>query len=378
MELLKKILKLDDDQRKNTIVLTSTLGIVVNLLIAVAKILIGVLASSIAIISEGVHNVTDAMTSFLSLIGVKLADKRPTEKHPFGYGRIEYLASLTIAVLILVAGVEMLLGSFKLILKPAELSVTYGALVFIAATAVVKYWLGVYTIRKGKDVDSSSLVAIGLEGRNDAFISAVTIASGLVFLVLHYSVDAYVGVFRSFIVNKTGVDVLLESVGQLLGRAGKKELADQLYREILETEGIINAADMILHNYGPNAWSGSVNVEVDHSKTVGEVYLFLHSLQLRIMHEHNVTMVFGVYATGIDHKDYVYLRELIVQFVQGQKHIKNFHALYLDSNTNRIYCDFVVDYDLEDWDALREEFIAYMAGFYPDKEVYLTIETEFV
>ena len=378
MELLKKCLRLGDDQRKNAIVLTSLLGIVVNLLIAGVKILIGVLTSSIAIVSEGVNNLSDVLTSFLSLVGAKLAEKRPNEKHPFGYGRIEYLTSLTIAVIILVAGVEMLIGSVKLIVNPAELSLTYLSLIIIGATAIVKYQLGVYTIKKGKQVDSGSLVAVGLDCRNDAFISIVTIVSGLIFLIFHYSIDAHIGVFMSFVVIKAGVDVLWDSISELLGRSGKKELADQLYREILETDGIIDAADMVLHNYGPSAWSGTVNVEIDHAKTVGDVYLFLHSLQLRIMHEHNVTMVFGIHATGVDHKEYVELRDVVQEFIQEREHIKTFHALYLDAEANRIYCDLVVDFDLKERDELHDDFIAYMTRFYPDKEVSLKIETEFV
>ena len=378
MKALGKYLGGGDDPRQNAIVLTSTLGVVVNLLISGLKILVGALTSSIAIVSEGVNNASDALTSFLSLVGAKLAEKRPDEKHPFGHGRIEYLTSLAIAVVILVAGVEMLVGSVKLIIKPEPLSITYVSMLLVGGTAVVKYILGVYTMRTGKKVDSGSLVAVGLDCRNDAFISLLTIVSCLIFIVFHRSIDAYVGVFMSLVVVKAGVGVLRGSVDDLLGGPGKKELAARLYREILAEPGIVNAADMTLHNYGPNAWTGSVNVEIDHAKTVGEVYQFLHRLQLRVMREHRVSLVFGVIATGIDHQENVDLKKVVDKFVDAHEHVKSSHALYFDVDANTIYCDFVVDYLLKDWEALRREFLDYIQPLYPDKEIVLTIETEFV
>ncbi len=135
---------------------------------------------------------------------------------------------------------------------------------------------------------------------------------------------------------------------------------------------------MKLHNYGPEAWTGSVNVEIDHETTVGEAYQFIHALQLRIMHEYDVTMVFGIYAVDNDHEESKALRKYISQFVREHKHVKNFHAIYLEPDTDRIYCDLIVDYEIKDWDALREEFMGYMREEYPDNDIMLTIETEFV
>jgi len=378
MKLICKLLRQDPDSREGIITGTSGLGIIANLLIAVVKISLGLLSSSIAIISEGVNNATDALTSVLTLVGTKLANKKPDKKHPFGYGRIEYLTSLIIAVMILVTGVEMLISSVRLILHPAALDISLIALIAIAVSAVVKFFLGVYTMRMGKKTRSGSLYAVGLECRNDSFISVITIVSAVIFIAFRVSVDAYVGAFMSLVILKSGLDVLKETVTELLGRPGKAELAAELYHEIRTTKGIINAADMMLHNYGPDAYSGSVNVEIDHETTVGEVYQSLHDLQLRIMHEKNVTMVFGIYAVNDDHEETRQLRRTIGSFVKSHDHVVSFHAVYLDSNSSRLYCDLVVDYELRDWDALRQEFLDYIAEHYPQYEVELTVETEFV
>lgn len=378
MKLMCKILRMDPESREGIIQGTSFLGILVNLLVASVKVILGLLASSMAIISEGINNASDALTSVLTLIGSKLAGKKPDAKHPFGYGRIEYLTGLVIAVLILITGVEMIKSSIELIFNPKEMDISTVAIIAVAISAVIKFVLGVYTIKMGNKADSETLKAVGLDCRNDSFISLVTIASAVIFIVFKISIDAYVGIFMSLLVIKIGVEVLIDTIGELIGRPGEEELAKKLYKEIRSEEIILNAADMMLHNYGPERYSGSVNVEIDHEKTVEEVYERLHALQLHIMHEYNVTMVFGIYAVDNDHEEVKKIRRSVGSFVKSHDHITNFHAIYLEPATNKLYCDLVVDYNLKDWDNLREEFTKYMKELYPNNELVLTIETEFV
>jgi len=134
----------------------------------------------------------------------------------------------------------------------------------------------------------------------------------------------------------------------------------------------------MLHNYGPEKWSGSVNIEMDHKKSVGEIYQIIHKLQLRIMHEYKVTMVFGIYAVDNDNESSKLLRRQIADFVSATEHVSSFHAVYKDPDSDDIYCDLIVDYQLKDWDKLREDFLEYMDRLYPGQNIELTIETEFV
>lgn len=378
MEFVCRLFRQDPNEREGVITAVSALGIAVNLLIAAAKVVLGLFASSIAIVSEGVNNASDAMTSVLTLVGSRLAGKHPDAKHPFGYGRVEYLTSLVIAGLILFTGIEMLISSVRLIFEPSGLNVSVPALAVVAVSAVIKFLLGVFTVSAGKRSGSGALVGVGLDCRNDSFISGVTILSAVIFIVSGVSVDAYVGALMSLLVVKAGFDVLRDTVSELLGRPGDAELAAKLYREIRSTPGILGAVDMMLHNYGPDAYSGSVNVEIDHEKTVGEVYDFLHALQLRIMREYNVTLVFGVYAVDGDHEEVRVIRQRIAEFVRAHEHVKSFHAVYLDPASPRLYCDLIVDYELRDWSLLRGEFTDFMRESFPERELVLTIETEFV
>lgn len=378
MKFLYKLLRQDPEAREGVVVATSALGILVNLVIATVKVIVGVAVSSIAIVSEGVNNATDCATSLITIVGTKLSAKRPTSKHPFGYGRIEYLTSLVISIIIFVTGFELLISSIRRIFAPEELSISYVTLAIIALSAVMKLVLGSYTVGEGKRVGSDSLIALGKDCRNDSLVSLVTIISALVFLLFDFSIDAYAGIITSLFVLKAGFEVLRDTVSNLLGRAGNKELADKLYKIILDEPIVLNAADMMLHNYGPEAYSGSVNIEIDHEKTIGEAYAVIHALQLKIMHEYNITMVFGMYAVDTDHEEILKMRKEISQFVRGREHVQSYHALYLDPDNGDIYCDLVVDYELRDWDELRKDFTEYMAKLYPNSRLELVIETNYV
>ena len=362
---------MNESSRQERIIRTSVIGILVNLLIAAVKIMIGTLASSIAIVSEGINNATDAGSSFLTYIGTKLSGKHPDEKHPFGYGRIEYLTGMVVGVLILYAGLEG-------ILHPSDMNVSILTVLIVAGTAVTKFILGMYTIKVGKSVESEVLLAVGEDGRNDSYFSGLTILSSVIFLFTGFSLDAYAGIVFSFVVIKSGVDTLKNTASDLIGRSGKEELARKLYKEIRATDGVISAIDMMLHDYGPDRYSGSVNIEIDHKRSIGEVYEEIHRLQLRIMEEYHVTMVFGIYAVDEDTAAIVDIRRYIGKFVRVNEHVKSFHALYLSKETGTLYCDLIVDYALRDWEELRESFVEYMKKQYSEYEISLTIETEFV
>ncbi|MGN1026722.1 MAG: cation diffusion facilitator family transporter [Faecousia sp.] len=378
MKLLYSLFRQDPDSREGVILTTSGLGVIVNILCSVLKIVIGLAVSSIAVVSEGLNNAADAASSLLTIVGTKLAGKHPTEKHPFGYGRVEYLTSLIIAGLILYTGIEAFTGAVDGILHPYEMELSFLITGIIAFSAVIKLFLGTYMIREGKRIDSGSLVAVGKECRADCIVSAMTILATLVYLLFDLSLDAYAAVITSLFIIKAGAEVLKDTVSELLGRPGDKELAQELYRVIREDPMVLNAADMMLHNYGPDAYSGSVNIEIDCGKTVEEVYSNIHALQLRIMHAYHVTMVFGIYAVNNDRETLKKLRGYIAQFVREHEHIKSYHALYIDPKNNDIYCDLVVDYSLRDWDALEAEFRAYMHERYPENRLEVVIETEYV
>lgn len=378
MKILYKILGQNPDSREGVIVTTSWLGVIVNILCALVKIIIGVLAGSLAIISEGLNNAADVASSILTIVGTKLAGKHPTKEHPFGYGRIEYLTSLIIAAMILMTAYETISEAIGLIFNPKSMELSILIIIIIAASAIIKYVLGAYVQKQGEKINSQALVGVGKDSKSDCIVSVVTIVATICYIFFHISIDAYAGIITSLFIFKAGFEILKETVGDLLGNAGDRELADELYKLIRSNPLVLNAADMMLHNYGPDRYSGSVNIELDHALTVEQIYAAIHAMQLQIMHDFNIVMVFGVYAVDRDHENVIEMRKYIGSFVQNTDHVNSFHALYIDPNNNDIYCDLVVDYDLDDWDKLRDTFTDYMQHKYPGQRLELVIETEYV
>lgn len=364
--------------REKAIVSASITGIIVNLLVSAVKVAIGLITSSIAIVSEGANSATDAATSFLAIVGAKLASHHPTAKHPFGFGRIEYLTGLAISALIVTTGFEFFTGSIKRIFTPEDISVSFLSLAIIVLSVLVKLLLGTHLIKVGKNNESDSLVAVGSECKADAFASVITIISILAYILFNVNLDGFAGLITSAIIIKSGVEVLINTLSEILGRKGKKELADKLYKEIRSHDFIYNAADMMLHNYGPSRYSGSVNIEIDHNKTVEEVYSAIHELQLHIMHEYGVTMVFGIYAVDRVSEKSLAMRKIIAEFVRNTPNVVSYHALFVSEKEKRIYCDLVVDYALLDWEGLRESFNKLIEDNYPEYTSELVIETEYV
>ena len=367
-----------DNCRENIIIRTSTIGIIVNFLIAGMKIVVGAITHSLAIMTEGINNASDAINSVLTIIGTKLSNKHPDEKHPFGYGRIEYLTGVVISIIIIYAGIESFKEAIHSLINKEEMTVSIVSMVLVAISGVVKFLLGFYTEKKGVETDSQALIAVGRDSKNDSFISLITIITILIYLFFYISIDAYVGILFSIMIFRAGVTTLKDSISDIIGSKGEKELADKIYDEVRKTEGVLGAADLMLHNYGPEKYSGSINIEIDHSKTIGDIYNIIHELQLHIMHDYNVTMVFGMYAVDNDNETIKKMRKDIADFILHYDGVTSMHALYYSEKENKIYCDFIVKYELKSWDELRKNFIEYMLKKYPEKNVELTIETNFV
>ena len=378
MKLIYKLFKQNPNSHEGIVTVTSGIVIIANVIMAVLTVTVGALTGSVAIISAGINKFTDVISAVLTLAGAKLAKKRPDAEHPFGYGRAEYLAALLIAVIILITGGELLIDSIKLIFGTQELKLSYTAFAVLLITAVINYLLGIYAVKMGKKADSEALIGVGTDSRSDFFASVVILASTLIFLLTGVSVDDYAGVIVALFIIKAGYEILRDTLADILGPKGEHKLASKIFKEIESTPGIISADDMRLHNYGPESWTGSVNVEVDDSKTVGEAYEVIYELQERIVKKYNVSMVIGIYAVDNGQSKIKQLRKKIAEFVKDRKYIKNFHAAYVSENDKKIYCYFTVDFDFTDKAALEKEFSEYIAALYPKYNLELTIENEYV
>ncbi|MBQ7661603.1 MAG: cation transporter, partial [Clostridia bacterium] len=224
--------------REKTIVKTSVIGIVANIFLVAFKMFVGLVSGSIAVILDAVNNLSDAASSVVTIIGAKLGAKAPDKKHPLGYGRIEYLSSMIVAALVLYAGITSLVESVKKIISPEPAD--YGAIsiIIIAAAIAVKLLLGLYVKRQGQKVNSGALVASGSDALFDAVLSASVLASAVIYLVFHLSLEAYVGVLIAAFINKAGLEMMVETLNDIIGKSEDGQSSPALKEIICEEEAV--------------------------------------------------------------------------------------------------------------------------------------------
>ena len=274
--------------RDKVIVRTSIVGIVANVFLAVFKAIIGIVSNSIAVTLDAVNNLSDALSSIITIIGTKLAGKLPDKKHPLGYGRIEYLSAMIVAGLVLYAGITSAVESIKKIIHPEKPDYSIVSLIIIAVAVVVKIILGRYVKAKGKKVNSGSLVASGSDAMFDAILSASVLACAIVFKLTGLSLEAYVGVVISAIIIKSGIEMMIETLNQIIGIRADKETTDQIREILTEEEEVQGAFDLIMYNYGPDKNLASVHLELPDTMSVKDVDRLTRKLEAKVFQETGV------------------------------------------------------------------------------------------
>ena len=242
--------------RSQEIIRTSWIGIVANVLLAGFKAAVGIFASSVAIVMDAVNNLSDALSSVITIVGTKLSQRPADRKHPFGFGRIEYFSAIIIAVIVLSAGITSLIESVKKIFDPTEPEYTTTTLVVIVVAIVVKLILGQYVKKKGEQLKSDALIASGSDALFDAVITLATLISAGVMLLWGVSLDGILGALISVVIIKAGIEMLASPVNELLGTSISEDFAKQIQKEVADFEGVHGVFDLILHNYGPDVKIG--------------------------------------------------------------------------------------------------------------------------
>ena len=259
------------NNREKIVIKTSIISIISNIILAGFKAFVGLLANSIAIISDAVNNLSDALSSIITIVGTKLAGKAPDKKHPYGYGRIEYMTSFIVSAIVLYAGITAFIESVKKIINPEIPDYSTVTIVIIVAGIIVKFILGLYVKKKGKDVNSDSLVASGSDAFNDAILSISVLASAIIYMIFNISLEANVGVLLSIFIIKAGLELIKESVDNILGLRVESNLTKAIKKDISNEKEVQGAYDLVLHDYGPDRYSGSVHIEVKDTMTATEI-----------------------------------------------------------------------------------------------------------
>ena len=367
-----------DSSREKTIIRTSIIGIIANVFLAAFKAVIGIMTHSIAIVLDAVNNISDAGSSLITIVGTKLAGKEPDKKHPFGYGRIEYLSAMIISVIVLYAGITSFVESVKQIIHPETPEYNTVSLIIVAVAVVVKILLGRYVKSVGEKVNSDSLINSGEDATLDSVISASTLVAAGIFMIFHISLEAWLGAIISVVIIKSGIEMLRDTISKILGEQNDPELARNIKNTVTSFPDVQGAYDLVLNNYGPDAWNGSIHIEVPDTYTADQLDLLLRRIQMKVYREHKVALTaIGVYSVNTRDAEVIEMKRRVREIVFAHPEVKQIHGFYLVKEDKAMRFDIVVSLAADDRKAVFKEAVADVQKEFPDYKLYAAMDTDF-
>ena len=335
--------------REKEIVKTSVLGIVGNAFLVAFKAFVGILAGSIAIIMDAVNNFTDALSSTITIAGTKLAGKKPDKKHPYGYGRIEYLTSTLIAVLILFAGAMAVYESIKSIIDHFQNgtmpSFEVYSIVIVAVAIGVKIAIGLIFRKKGATIESDALKASGMDALFDSVLSTATLVGVLVAKFAGVYIEGYLGIAIGLFILKSGFEVMRESLSSMIGDRYEREYVVKIKEDINAVEGVRGCYDLILNNYGHDKNIGSVHIGVSDDLTAKEIQAIERNITLLMYRKYNTIMTVGIYADNQTDETSREIFERVSDVIKKHPYVLQTHGFYVDEAQKAISFDVVLSFD---------------------------------
>ena len=364
--------------REKTIIRTSVIGIIANVFLAGFKAVIGLMTNSIAIVLDAVNNISDAGSSLITIVGTKLAGREPDKKHPFGYGRIEYLSAMIISVIVLYAGITSFVESVKQIIHPETPDYNAVSLIIVAVAVVVKILLGRYVKSVGEKVNSDSLINSGEDATLDSVISASTLVAAGIFLIFHVSLEAWLGAVISLVIIKSGVEMLKDTISQILGERNDSELARNIKHTVVSFPDVRGAYDLVLNNYGPDTWNGSIHIEVPDTYSADRLDQLIRNIQTTVYKQHQVILTaVGVYSVNTKDEEVIETKKRVGEIVFSHPHVRQMHGFYLLKEEKTMRFDIVVSFDAEDRQAVFQEVVADVQRAFPDYTLQVAMDTDF-
>lgn len=361
--------------REKQIISVSIIGIITNIILAGFKFAVGFLASSVSIMADALNNASDVLSSVVTIIGTKLAGKPADRHHPYGHGRIEYLTAAVISAVILYAGITALVESVKEIISPVEPEYTALTLAVVAAGVITKIILGRYVKAQGKKLSSDSLTGSGEDALMDSAVSSTTLIGALTFMWLGINLEAWLGVFISFMIIKAGIDMFRETTSKILGERADSTLTQAIKETVCETEGVSGAYDLILTNYGPDMLMGSVHIEVPDNWTAEKIDLVSREIMHRVAVEHHIILTaIGIYSRNTKNDAAAQIRNNVTKKVMSQKYVLQLHGFYCEFKEKVMRFDIVVDFAAPDTEEVKRKVIDEVKKLYPDYR--LTVQTD--
>ena len=363
--------------RQKKIIRTSIIGIIANVLLSGFKAVVGLLANSVPVVLDAVNNLTDALSSIITIIGTKIAGKQPDKKHPLGHGRVEYLSAMIIAVIIMYAGVTALIESIKKIISPVTPDYSVVTLIVITVAVFVKIILGTHVKKVGKEVNSASLIGSGTDALFDAVISTTTLIAAIIFLTTDVSLESYLGVLISLVIIKAGLDMIRETISEILGKRIEAELARNVKAAMCTFPEVSGAYDLVIHNYGPDILIGSAHIEVPENLTALELDNLERNIAKKVYQETGVTMAgISIYAINTSDEESVEIEKKIKELAYSHEGVLEIHGFYLDKEEKTVRFDMIIDYDIKDRKSIYDHIVNDLKNDYPQYDFQVILDVD--
>lgn len=357
--------------REKIIIKTSIIGVIVNIFLASFKASVGLLANSIAIILDAVNNLSDVLSSVVTIIGAKLANKEPDKKHPLGHGRIEYISSMLVAAIILYAGIVALIESAKKIIHPQKPEYTFITLFIIAVAVLVKLILSKYVKKQGQKVNSGALIASGADAFFDAILSASVLFCAIFYLIFHISLEGYMGVIISIVIIRAAIKMMGDTYHDIVGQRADSKISKEIKQIINEEPEIRGVYDLMITNFGPNKNYASLHIELPDTMQVEEVDRLTRKIEEKVYHKTGIILTgVGVYAYNTKGGEAAAIRNHIQQIVLAHDWALQLHGFYADIEQRTMRFDVVLSFDIDKEKALS---ILYKEAqkSYPDYKIQI-------
>lgn len=362
--------------RSKKIIKTSVVGIVVNVFLVLFKMAVGLIANSISIILDAVNNLSDALSSVITIVGTKLSGKRPDKKHPYGYGRIEYLTSVLISVIVLIAGLSSAKESITNIIHPSETNFSVISLIIIAVAIIAKLAVGVYVKKVGKSINSGSLVASGSDALFDSILSTATLVSALLSFIWKINIEGYLGAVISIFIIKAGIEMLIETLNSIIGERADTELTQSLRKAIVSVPEVKGVYDLTLHNYGPTQIIATAHIELDDNTTAKQIHLLTRQISAMIFEKFGIILTIGIYASNDSSEISAEIKKSTLAIVKTYPEILQIHGFYVDENTKCVMFDLIVDFKA-DAVKIQKEVSEKISALYPEFRFDVVLDSDY-
>ena len=370
--------KMSSEARNKKIIKTSIIGIIANFILVIFKVAVGFLSGSIAIILDAVNNLSDTLSSIVTIAGVKFANRAPDKNHPLGHGRFEYLGAAIIATVISYIGFTAIFESIGKIINPNEVNYTFITFLVVSVSVIIKILIGRYYKKIAKQVDSDSLKNSGFDAMMDALISAATIVAGFIYVIWGISIEAYLATLISVFIIYSGFRMLRESFSVILGERVDSDLSRRIKQAICEIDGVYGAYDLLIHDYGTGRSYASVNIDVLDTLSVVEVDDISREVRHLVGQRFRIYVSsVGIFPINTKDKHTVEVRNNIKSMMLMNDHIRQIHGFRIDEKAKEITFDVVIDFSVEDQNALRRRIIKELKRVYPDYHFVISIDLDF-